>query len=126
MAAQPPRPRRRPSRRRPSKPPPSPPPRPEPPPKPRREETPPPRPKPVETPTRADKFKPDEIAKLLAKDKSEESRAKSPAKPYDAKAIAKLIGQTKTGRRRAAPAPNAGPANHARRAHVGSHGARAR
>src|SRR5436305_520521 len=58
-----------------------------------------------------DKFKPDEIAKALARDKVEpKPRHNAPA--YDPSSIAKLIGQTRT----AEAAPNARPpqglANH--------------
>ena len=113
MAAQPPVPPVRPEPPPPVKPPPSPPPRPEPPPKPDAMETPPPRPKPVETPP--ERPKPDQFAKLIQKDKSDDT-AKSSAKPYDAKAIAKLIGEGKPSAAPAAPAPNAGlPTAHAAR-----------
>jgi colicin import membrane protein len=99
-------------------PPPEPPKRPEPPPKPEAEDAPSPPVKPrpqkpqedlptprpperprvakVEEPPKPDKFKPDDIAKALAKERTEEKpRPKPPA--FDAKAIDKLIGsQTRT------------------------------
>jgi colicin import membrane protein len=80
--------------------PPPPPPRPEPPPKPETMETPPPKPKIVETPperpkeTPPERPKPDQLAKLISKEKSEEP-TKPSAKPFDPKAIAKLIGDSK-------------------------------
>ena len=84
---------------------PSPPTRPRPP-KPEETPQPPERPRPPRPePKPAEKFKPDEIAKAIAKDKPEEKpRPKSPA--YDPQAIARLVGQTRT----AEAAPNAAPA----------------
>ncbi len=52
-----------------------------------------------------EKFKPDEIAKALTKDKPDEKPRPNPP-AYDPSAISKLIGQTKT----AEAAPNAAPA----------------
>ena len=79
--------------------------------KPKIVETPPPRPTPTPPP---DKFKPDQLAKLLAKDKAEEppKDAKPAAKPYDPNAIAKLIGQTKTADASPTGATTQGLPNH--------------
>jgi hypothetical protein len=68
---------------------------------------PPPRPAKVDPAPKPDKFKPDEIAKALAHDKTEEKpRRNAPA--YDSTAIAKMLNQTKT----AEAEPPQGLANH--------------
>jgi hypothetical protein len=92
--------------------PPNPPPRPEPPPKPEAMETPPPKPKILETPperpkeTPPERPKPDQLAKLIVKDRSDEPQkdSKPSAKPYDPKAISKLLGESKA-------TPSGAPAN---------------
>jgi hypothetical protein len=115
----------------PEPPPPEPPMRPEPPkpepPKPQAEDAPrpPERPrpeKPVETPrpperprrtqqaAKPDKFRPDEIAKALAREKAQEKPRRS-ASTYDPKAIAKLIGQSKVAEAQPNAAPRQGLAN---------------
>ena len=72
---------------------------------------PPEKPRVVEAPKPPDKFKPDEIAKALAKDKTEEKpRAKPPA--FDSQAISKLVGQTKTAEASPAETTPQGLANH--------------
>ncbi len=118
---------------KPEPPPPEPPTRPEPPkpepeppkpPKPQAEDAPRPpersRPKPVETPrpperprrteqaAKPDKFRPDEIAKALARDKPQNKPRQN---TFDPKAIAKLIGQSKVADAEPNAAPRQGLAN---------------
>jgi hypothetical protein len=118
----------RPQPPKPEPPPPEPPKRPDPPPKPEPPKpvaenapSPPVRPKPAKVeepprppekprPVKPDKFKPDEIAKALAKARPEEKPRPKPSN-FDPNAIAKMIGQTRT----AELTPNAPPqglANH--------------
>jgi hypothetical protein len=117
-------PRPEPTRAEPPAPPQKPPLPPSPPPKPETLETPPPKPKilemPPERPKEAatERTKPDQLAKLIARDKSEESAkdAKPTGKPYDPKAIAKLLGESKPATTPSGAQANAGaPSGHAPR-----------
>ncbi len=66
-----------------------------------------PRPQKTEPAEKPDKFKPDEIAKSLARDKPQD-KPRHNAQSYDSAAIAKMLNQTKT----AAADPAQGLANH--------------
>jgi hypothetical protein len=72
---------------------------------------PPERPKRAEQAAKPDKFRPDEIAKALARDKAQDKPRRN-APSYDPKAIAKLIGQSKVADAEPRAAQQQGLANH--------------